>query len=243
MSTRSIVLFTGQGTYSPETVRLYKHSDGYPTDNLRLIRDALKRSKDINKAQGDDSLKVPPEGVAALLIGASVSVYGPAACIDDDDGKPAIYYGALFKPAHLSTQCDLEWIYLVNLDAKTVSVYGGGFTGKAPQAAYKRGEVDPLTYALKLKQEFQDAAGARILELVAEIETMGYVVNPSLKSKDEASTRATEVKSEPKPAKAKPRKKVKSELKSSVGLSDKDIEALVKQAVTEALAKRKAKGA
>lgn len=57
MSTRSIILVTGKDSYRGEkTVRLYKHSDGYPTGNLPIIADALKQANKLVNDQLNDSL-------------------------------------------------------------------------------------------------------------------------------------------------------------------------------------------
>jgi hypothetical protein len=122
----------------------------------------------------------------------------------------------------------------------------GGFKYDAQKREYSTTEREALNEEdIGLAVEalnMVDDAKLLTLEEVAEM-FPAMLPKPKAKAKPKAPSRATEVESEPKPAKAKPRKKVKSELKSSVGLSDKDIEALVKQAVSEALAKRKAKGA
>lgn len=47
MSTRSIILVKGKGRYCENVIRLYKHSDGYPTANLPIIYNTLKICLDI----------------------------------------------------------------------------------------------------------------------------------------------------------------------------------------------------
>lgn len=51
MSTRSIIVITGEAKYNQSsTVRIYKHSDGYPTGVLPIIGKTIKAAQ----AQCDD---------------------------------------------------------------------------------------------------------------------------------------------------------------------------------------------
>ncbi len=177
MSTRSIIVVTGKGRYNEETTRLYKHSDGYPTGNLPIIRDALKRSidqvDDENARWGDDSdmkSNLSVEQVVGHIIGESTSVYGQGAQLEET-------FREKFKQKHLGNQGDLEWIYLVDVTKKTVKVYGGGYSGEGPQHAFKKGVVDPLTYVECLREECQKQEAFEIEVAMRKIKQLGFKLN------------------------------------------------------------------
>jgi len=183
MSTRSIILVTGASQYSgTETYQLYKHSDGYPTGNLEIIADAIKKCAGLIKANADkwgNSKESKPWGPSMLtgaIIGEATSIYGMGAFVEET-------YGEKLAPKHLGVQCDLEWIYIIDVNQKTVKIYGGGYTGNAPQAAYKKGPVNPEIHCQNLKDEYQADELKEIKELVARIEKLGFAVNPKKKTK------------------------------------------------------------
>lgn len=175
MSTRSIIVVTGKSKYGTqsETVRLYKHSDGYPTGNLPVIIEALKKSVEQHKEQCKRFKeefcfsKLNVEQVTGNLIGAATTVYGMGASIEECVGDE-------FSPEHLGSQSDLEWIYIVDLSLRQVRIYGGGFTGKSPQYAYNKGTIDPLIYAERLRAEYQSDEAKETEKLVNELIDVGY---------------------------------------------------------------------
>lgn len=168
MSTRSIIVVTNE----IETIRLYKHSDGYPTDNLILIKESLAKAIDQCKKHFV-SYKVNPQRtprvdqVSGLLVGFSTTCYGIGARIEEKHRGP-------FVPKHLGDQGDLEWIYIVDLQHQTIGVYGGGYTGKPPQIAFKKGPVDPKIYATSLYLEYQKETLEAITEEMSAIDKLGF---------------------------------------------------------------------
>lgn len=182
MSTRSIIVLTG----AAETIRLYKHSDGYPTGNLPVILEAIENGQRLTKEHAERFKENPKlisvDTLCGLIIGAATSVYGMGARIDSYDDDEAVYQEH-FEPKHLGNQSDLEWIYLINLDNQTLSIFGGGYTGEVPQVAFKNGEVDPVSYTKKLYPEYQDREAKETRELVSKIEALGFKVNPNSKTK------------------------------------------------------------
>lgn len=187
MSTRSIIMIVGKGNYNDErSVRIYRHSDGYPSSVLPLIAVVLSKANEQceadNRRYNSGKPRVPiVEQVVGLLIGASTDTYGMSVRIDEgEDGKPAIYFEK-FKVKHLGNQYDLEWVYVVDLNSDSVKVYGGGYSGESPQHTYRKGLVDPLSYADQLKKEFQEQERQEIKKAIALIKGTGFTLNPKRK--------------------------------------------------------------
>ena len=172
MSTRSIIVVTGK----KKTIRIYKHCDGYPTSNLPIIADAVAQPDAyatkgaVSKIEKKLGIKVDTVKSLAFAI-CKEAEFKPENAIEDE------FEGAL-KPEHLGGQQDLEWIYVVDVDAKTVNVYGGGYTGCAPQTAYKQGVVDPLSYANKMREEYQERERKDIQKAMDAVEATGFKLNP-----------------------------------------------------------------
>lgn len=180
MGTRSIIVITGQARYGQghETVRLYKHWDGYPTENLPIIAQAVARmEKSITDQPEPFRSKYPSvEGLTGMVIGEASSCYGMGAQVDEDDhgrGTKARFAEA-FDPKHLGMQSDLEWIYVVDAEARSVAVYGGEYTGEVPQKAFKRGPVNPMAFVQRLRTDYQECGRSQIGEAIATLEASGW---------------------------------------------------------------------
>ncbi len=184
MSTRSIIVIKGPKKYSDsgEVIRIYKHSDGYPTGNLPILEAALgsclNELKEHNErfAGMGRNQALLAEFVAARVLGAAASVYGNGASIDAYEDDPAVYEGPL-TPEHLGNQGDLEWIYIVDLEQMSVNLYGGGYTGKGPAVAFAKGFADPLAYADNLRDECQSPERDETKQLIERITALGFKVN------------------------------------------------------------------
>ena len=155
MGTRSIVLVKKSDNGKTTVHRLYKHWDGYPSDNLAMIADAIKNSN----CNLDAFIK-------------SCQAY-----YEREDMVEETFNNETFDPEMLGNQGDLEWIYTVDLDAKQVKVFGGGYTGKVPQYAYKQGTVNPLNYADGLIKEYQEHERQRIQDAMTQIKTLNFKLN------------------------------------------------------------------
>jgi len=182
MSTRSIILITGKSRYGdPGTIRLYKHSDGYPTGTLGVIQAALAKSINQQREYAERFKEPKPdpvgvEQVVGNLIGESTTVHGQGARVEESFEEP-------FEPNHLGNQSDLEWIYLVDLDSNAVKIFGGGYTGQRPQAALKLGPVNPEQYAKDLRAECQAGKIEETNRLVESIKAIGFSVNANQPTK------------------------------------------------------------
>jgi hypothetical protein len=177
MSTRSIIVVHGKAQYSPEVFRLYKHHDGYPTENLRIIAEAIERGNAMVEEQKKEtppplhSKTLSADTLTGLLVGAATSLYGMGAQVE--------FHGSGdLKAEHFGDQSDLEWIYVIDTDTRSVRVFGGGYSGDWPAEVVARGTVDPLNYVRRLKPEFQAETKATIRELVKRIKAARFAVNP-----------------------------------------------------------------
>ena len=98
---------------------------------------------------------MPAVGFAHRLIASAIGWNESRYRIDADETSArlsdlAVYYGDL-KPEHFGEQGDLEWVYLVNLKARTITVWGC-WCGD-PAELRKRGPVDPRKYATLLRDD------------------------------------------------------------------------------------------
>jgi hypothetical protein len=180
MSTRSIIVITGKDDYNrSQTTRIYKHSDGYPTGNLAIINNAIERGLRLvseNNSRFKDNREMNTNCLAGLVLGEATTVYGMGAYIEER-------FEEELKPAHLGNQWDLEWIYVIDVSAKTVNIYGGGYTGKAPQHALRKGAVDPMTYIKRLCEDYQASEKKELKKLITSIEAWGFKINPAATKK------------------------------------------------------------
>jgi hypothetical protein len=188
-------MIIGASAYGrPSVIRLYKHSDGYPTGVLDGIADAIAKGK----AMVDDSnkrfeshvgtkfeTKLCSSTLAGLLIGEFTNEYGMGANIDsnnDNEDEPLAEYHETFSPFHLGKQSDLEWIYVIDLNNKTVNVYGGGYTEDSPQSAYTKGVVSPF---IEVESYYEDAKAPHIEAIshaIKAIEATGFTFNKEAKN-------------------------------------------------------------
>lgn len=159
MGTRSIIMVKKSDSQGKVTVhRLYKHWDGYPTENLKMIAESIKTLTNFSD----------------VLHGF---VKGCQAYYEREDMIEETFHNETFNPDMLGNQSDLEWVYTVDLDTKQVKVFGGGYTGNVPKHAYNKGTVNPLLYADRLIKEYQDNERRRIQEAMDQIEALNYKLN------------------------------------------------------------------
>jgi hypothetical protein len=179
MSTRSVIIVTGQGQYGQETYRLYKHSDGYPSGNLPIIESAIRSAKkqcEVNNARFKppfiDDKTITPNQLVGHLIGAATSVYGMGATVE-------FHAQEEFKPEHLGNQWDVEYVYIVDLALQQVRIYAGSFKDGI-QAGYAKGTIDVLdTEDKKDKKRIQKAVN-RLID-IGYGPTIGGIVPPKFK--------------------------------------------------------------
>lgn len=153
MGTRSIILVKKRENNKTTVHRLYKHWDGYPTDNLKMIHAALSCCNDIEH-----------------FVSQCESYYREG-MVEETSHSDTL------DPEIFGCQCDLEWIYTVDLDAKHVKIFGGGYSGQDPYTVYQKGTVDPVSYADCLIDSYQDNERTAIRLSIEAIQNLGYKVN------------------------------------------------------------------
>lgn len=167
MGTSALILVTGRGPDGPETTRLYRHFDGYPSQTLvdiaRILPEAMGKSP------------YPADWARSL----QETSRGP------NDEKPDFRIeGGPWKRRAYPTADDggdvVEWYYRIDADLRRVDVHGRYedrfFEGTIPDFE-KRGPVPPIPAG-------ETEADARAIEkAVADLEAAGFGVSrepPSL---------------------------------------------------------------
>ncbi len=184
MGTRSIVVVTGrhaQDDQLKETIRLYRHWDGSPDVMLATIAEAIAVSQGI-LARWQDHFRTPhPEvrsATARLLadavLAASLGIHGMGMRPDDRDGTPAVFRGPPTAEA-FGDQGDLEWVYVLDADARTVHVHGGYGTARE---VMQDGPTDPMTYLEGIRDEYRAGAAENVRAGLAAVRSAGWEVNP-----------------------------------------------------------------
>ena len=178
MGTRSIIMVTGLDFhgYYESTVRIYKGSDGYPTDTLRLLVSTIEQYNklihDHKKKRGNSKDKIPfvPMTFAHVCCREGANVYGMGPYEEEhfDEGIDEESFG---------TQLDLEWIYVVDATKKTIVIYGGGYADCEPIEFVKKGEVNPYQYVLRLYRDCRQQEYEEIKQSLDRLKKLGWKVN------------------------------------------------------------------
>lgn len=191
MGTRSIIMVVGKQTdYSENTkvVRLYRHWDGSPDDQLPTLLQAIRQgNKHFEHFQVlRPEAKVtdwPAEGLAAAIIASSLCWDGASVRHDRDENDRATYQGPI-EPYMYGNQSDLEWVYVVDAQTRTIKVYGGGY-GSAEEHL-DHGLVNPLLYVNCIREQYQEEVKNKIVIAVSELNVEGWKVNPTVARKRKA---------------------------------------------------------
>ncbi|HVS38474.1 MAG TPA: hypothetical protein VMS17_23145 [Gemmataceae bacterium] len=184
MGTRSITVVTGRHTQDDaqkETIRLYRHWDGSPDVMLSTIADAIAVAQNVlARWQGrwrtlhPEVQSVTAKCLADALLAASLGMHGMSMRLDDKDGTPALFRGPPTAQA-FGDQCDLEWVYVLDAEARTVHVYGG--YGSA-RKLMKAGPADPTAYLEAIRDEYKAQVIEAIQSGLGAIRSAGWHVNP-----------------------------------------------------------------
>lgn len=184
MGTRSIIMVV-ENDYNDGVLRLYRHQDGYPSSVLEDLNNAIERAVRLeseNEIRWKDKKSIPASSMANLILAECATIHGGGAYIEER------FEYERFEPKHLGDQEDLEWIYIVNTTTKTIEIYGGGYTGKAPQYAFKKGIVNPLVEVNGIREECKEDTRQEIIKHANSIKAWSWKVNPIVQLPKKATT-------------------------------------------------------
>lgn len=160
MSTRSCIYVRGTDPDGEiRAVRLYRHCDGYPSSALHELSAAVRAA--------------PGPGASALA--GSITSLGYAR----EDGPSPRWLDAKGDVSKiLSYQSDLEWVYVLDADAKNALVYGkSGIYSATSAEQIARGRQEPMAEVSEILPDYVDATRGQIKAAVAAIAASGWKVN------------------------------------------------------------------
>jgi hypothetical protein len=174
-----------------QTVRLYAHWGGSPDHVLKDLHTAVQASGRLLAAYRElrpDARAVTAQGFADCLRAASLTHNGFATVLDDRDGidRPAVFPEVFDASSHCANQADLEWVYVADVNARSLRVYGGHGTAGELIA---RGEADPAGHAEGLLPQYRRRTHARIRRLVRSLGRLGWAVNGNQAARSPGPTR------------------------------------------------------
>lgn len=190
MGTRSIIMVVGNtDEYGDKpnqykgAIRLYKHCDGDPTGNLRIIAGAIGRMETLVEEsfdwRKDKVRRYGVEPMAYALVAEAMSNSRISTRIEETfQGAP--------KLAHLGDQGDLEWVYVVDCNRRLVNVYSTKQpTDARPQGEYSgepRGHLDAglfdswEVYVQEHRKEYQDEIRKAVEEVRQLVAATGWTL-------------------------------------------------------------------
>jgi hypothetical protein len=204
MSTRMSIVFIGANGYDgsgTQSTLLYQHCDGYPTNVLPSIFNALKavrkkaethwQSKFTRPSRQDDkdfdffTVPLNSELLAGCYIAEETSGYGMGASFESTtylETDIQAEWDAETAKKVFGNHGDIEWLYVVNAIDRSIKVYGGGYDGGWPADTAQKGTVDPLSYVENLTEDYQIAEAAVITKATRSLSRLGFPVNPKRQS-------------------------------------------------------------
>lgn len=183
MSTRGLFLITGKrhsisypdnkGLYC--TVRLYQHSDMYPTQALGEIVQATRIA---HSAMGRYHKPITFKDItakffASCIMSATLDIYSDGFGSDIDLTAEGVYsiFPSLLSKNLFGDRADIEWAYTINIKDLKIEVWDGN-----PNVAdYKR--INPLKYVKELKPEYRDADYATIGAHCDQLMENGWLIH------------------------------------------------------------------
>jgi hypothetical protein len=187
MSTRAIVVVSGTDRFSSDIgiVRLYKHSDGYPTEVLADIVRATETAESYLldnpwlRVHRMDRLcpslaDFPPKGFAAQLMAAANGWDGSAYRFDDQHNDVDAQTQGPLRFDHYGNHGDIEWIYHLSVNKCVITIWGGDYGDS--EMHFAAGPVDPITYANCLREECQEDERMKISLAMEQLHDYGWAM-------------------------------------------------------------------
>ena len=161
MGTRSIIVINNEKT----ALRLYKHYDGHPSHTLKAIADGIREAqlKEDTYTIGESIMHEywVDNGSKSTRMHKEVEAIGPQrveACLS-------------------SPQWDLEYIYLVDLKNKEISLYGGGFFNKPAIDIVFQGNICPIESEIsRVRAEYQSDTRKRLVSATTALSQLGFTI-------------------------------------------------------------------
>lgn len=171
-----MVLVTGKGPGGPETVRLYRHYDGYPDQSLL----------DIGRILSEMGATEGPARIAEEL----------SARTTDEKGRPDFRIEGGPWPREANPRRDdngdlVEWYYRIDTGTRRVDVYGfhdGKLVSDTIKGYEKREPCSPFDYLRKAGQEYR----SRVETACALVEKAGFGVSAPAPTDEDIARRALE---------------------------------------------------
>ncbi|QDU20590.1 hypothetical protein [Urbifossiella limnaea] len=215
MGTRAMILVLGQtddhqtlgrDKDAVKAIRLHNHGDGGPTNILDDLVEAtrycegflLKRMAYLSHRLGRDAtaFDLPACVWAESVKFAGLGVFGPttihdAVNVEDrhDPGAPrAVFMGdaALDDNLRWGNQGDLEWLYLIDVKASTITVYGGDYGD--PEEHLGVGPVDPRLETLSFEDSYQPTRLIQITRAMKSLRDAGWSITPGKRKRGLTTT-------------------------------------------------------
>jgi hypothetical protein len=201
MSTRGAIIFVGPHTSGGgiKATRLYQHCDTYPTNMLPALRNVLrvarKTIEDYDRVRHPErytsgrefnfhTVEIPTDLLVGKYIGETTDGYGMSARLEKSimlQTNALESWDALTREGIFGLQSDIEWVYLVDTFERSIRIFGGGYTDKAPYELVNE-IVDPMSYVTCLLPDYAEREAKRITSAVRSLKRLGFPVNPQRKS-------------------------------------------------------------
>lgn len=161
MGTRSLLQFNSKEI--DLSITLYKHWDGYPSDTLNMLLEAVKKS---------DSMESLLDQCAAYYSSETSSRTFDSMLED---------CGPFTDLCMCNNQWDIEYYYYIDVDNKTVDVYGGHGC-QIPSDHFRAGRSLPSIEVDSYYPEYRPKYLQYINESLLGLAACGWIVNPYKKT-------------------------------------------------------------
>lgn len=153
MGTRSLIQVNSKK--ENRTITLYKHWDGYPSDNLNMLLEAFKN-----------------EDIETFLNGLAEYYKRPLTEMIELD---ASYIELPWNAKDYSQHGDLEYFYVVDFDLKNINIYGNGYDTESNH--FKRGRIEPMSEVECYVEEAQPHYEKMLNDVIKKLAVDGISIN------------------------------------------------------------------
>lgn len=158
MGTSSTIQINDKATET--TVIIYKHWDGYPSDNLKMFSEAFKRSNNVNEFL---------ENCAKYYNNDFDKDYVKGKYHKDRTVESMLEYTGQYQetlPSEHEEHWDLEYHYVIDFDSKNIDIYGGFGTESQLRS---KGKINPYKEVESYVDDYQLPCKKRIQLLLLDL--------------------------------------------------------------------------